>query len=138
MNLCSRWVIHLVRVLVKRSHMYGIAESVIRKHHQGIWSLTTTIGSNTIFANNGITQFVQMLTLIVTSTESLNAVRNIKSHKVMQQSFGQLLRYLVLFIVYRYYTNRVCIQWIQQGWFYKDLLAGFISRFDFLDLWQTA
>ena len=56
----------------------------------------------------------------------------------MQQSFGQLLRYLVLFIVYRYYTNRVCIQWIQQGWFYKDLLAGFISRFGFLDLWQTA
>ena len=63
--------------------------------------------------------------LIVTSTESLNAVRNIKSHKshkVVQQSFGQLLRYLVLFIVDRYYTNRVCIQWIQQGWFYKDIL----------------
>ena len=33
-----------------------------------------TTGSNVIFANNGITQFVKMLTLIVTLTESLNAV----------------------------------------------------------------
>ena len=125
MNLCSRWVIHLVRVLVKRSHMHGTVESVIRKHHQDIWRLTMTIGSDTIFANNGMTQFVQMLTLIVTSTEILNAVRNIKSHKsykVVQKIFGQLLRYLVLIIVYRYYTNRFCILWIQQGWFYKDIL----------------
>ena len=125
MNLCSRWVIHLVRVRVKRSHMNGIVESVIRKHHRDIWRLTMTIGSDTIFANNGVTQFVQMLTLILTSTESLNAVRNIKSHKshkVVQKIFGQLLRYLVLIIVYRYYTKRFCILWIQRGWFYKDIL----------------
>ena len=103
--------------------MHGIAESVRRKHQWGNW--TTTIGSNTIFANNGITRFVQMLTLLVTSTDSLNAERNIKSHKshkVVQQSFGQLLRYLVLFIMYRYYTNKFCIQWIQHGWFCKDIL----------------
>ena len=103
--------------------MHGIAESVRRKHQWDNW--TTTIGSNTIFANNGITRFVQMLTLLVTSTDSLNAERNIKSHKshkVVQQSFGQLLRYLVLFIMYRYYTNKFCIQWIQHGWFCKDIL----------------
>ena len=33
-----------------------------------------TIGSNAILANNGIMRFVKILTLIVTLTESLNAV----------------------------------------------------------------
>ena len=28
MNLCSRQVIHLVKVFVKRSHFHGIAENV--------------------------------------------------------------------------------------------------------------
>ena len=41
-----------------------------------------TIRLNVIFANNGITQFVKMLTLIVTSTESLNSVI---ANKVVQQ-----------------------------------------------------
>ena len=41
-----------------------------------------TIGSNVIFANNGILQFVKMLTLIITLTETLNAVI---ANKVVQQ-----------------------------------------------------
>ena len=36
MNLCSRRVIYLVKMSVKRSHLYGIVESVIRKYHRDI------------------------------------------------------------------------------------------------------
>ena len=35
-ELCSHRVIHLMKALMKMIHLYGIAESVMRKHHQHI------------------------------------------------------------------------------------------------------
>ena len=69
-------------------------------------------------SNNGITRLAKMLTLIVTSTESLNAVI---ANKAVQQWLWTASK-IFGFIVYRYYTNWFCIQWIQQGWLCKDIL----------------
>ena len=74
MNLCPHQVIHLEKALVKRSLVHGFVEIVIKKHHQGIWKLVLTIRSHVVFVRSSIMQFLKMLNLIFTSTESSNIV----------------------------------------------------------------